>query len=117
MSNEQRIENDGRALKAANELGQIIHGRFPQAQLVISRGEDPDGIYLDAIVDLEDPDEVMDLVIDRLLELRVEQGIPVHVLPQRPTQRSLEAVKSQRAKWSWARHHHTHTEDPSTLHL
>src|SRR5690348_5751015 len=105
MNNELIDQNNPRIQSAVTELQGMIRQRFPQAVFEVSRGEDPNGVYLDAIVDIEDPDEVMDLVIERLVQLRVEEGLPVHVLPQLPTERSLEAVRAQRAKWSWAGAH------------
>jgi len=70
----------------------MISKRWPQAVFEISEGDDPAGIYLDATVDIEDPDEVMDLVVDRLLELQVDESLPVHVVPLRPIERALEAT-------------------------
>jgi len=52
---------DPRIRRAVSELEGLIRERFPSARFVVSRGEDPDGIYLDAIVDLDDPDPVMDV--------------------------------------------------------
>jgi hypothetical protein len=103
MSLERINQNDPRIQSAVEELQGMIRGRFPQAVFTVSRGEDPDGVYLDAIVDIDDPDAVMDLVIERLFQLRVDEGLPVHVLAQRPVERSLEALRSQRAKRPWAK--------------
>jgi hypothetical protein len=42
--------------------------------------DDPDITHLWAAVDdVDDPDEVVDLVIERALDLIVEEGIPVYV--------------------------------------
>jgi hypothetical protein len=112
MSNEQINQHDPRIQSAVEELRGMIHDRFPQAVFSVSRGEDPEGIYLDAIVDVEDPDEVMDLVIDRLFQLRVDEGLPVHVLPQRPVERSLEALRSQHTQRPWAKPDHTQNALP-----
>jgi hypothetical protein len=114
MSNGQLNKSDPRIRSALDELQGLIRDRFPQATFTVSRGEDPDGIYLDAVVDIEDPDQIMDVVISRLAELRVDEGVPIHVLPQRPAKRSLEALDAQRAKWPWAKHGHV-TVDPASL--
>ncbi len=74
--------------QAIMELQHMIAERWPEASFIVSRGEDPEGIYLDVIVDIEDPDEVMDLVVDRLLELQVEDRLPIHVIPLQPRERS-----------------------------
>jgi hypothetical protein len=35
------------------------------------------------MVDVDDPDEVVDLVIERVLSLTIDEGVPVHVPPVR----------------------------------
>ena len=75
----------------------MIQQRWPSATFSVSRGNDPVGIYLDTAVDLDDPDEVMDLVIDRLLELQVDEGLPVHVVPLRTPER-LAALREQQRR-------------------
>jgi hypothetical protein len=87
MSPEQ-LHADPRRQEALTELKGIIHKRYPGASFAVRQGiEDPDETWLTTRVDVEDPDEVMDLVIDRLLELQLDEGIPVHVLPLRTPER------------------------------
>jgi hypothetical protein len=59
----------------------------------VSEGEDPDGIYLYAMVDLEDIDPVVDVFNDRLVDMQVEEGLPVYVIPTQPIERSLAALE------------------------
>lgn len=49
--------------------------------------DDPEAIYITTIVDVEDPDEVLELVVDRLLALQLEEQIPIYLLPVHPPQR------------------------------
>jgi len=85
----ERLHADPRRQQALTELKSIIQGRYPSASFAVRPGiEDPDETWLTTRVDVEDPDEVMDLVIDRLLELQLDEGIPVHVLPLRTPQRT-----------------------------
>ena len=72
---------DPRTRGAVEQLQALISHRYPEAMFETYWGEDPEGIYLDAIVDVEDTDEVMDLIIDRLLEIQIDEGIPVYVIP------------------------------------
>jgi hypothetical protein len=44
-------------------------------------------VHLTTIVDLDDPDEVLDLVINRMMELQVEDKLPVYVIPVRTPER------------------------------
>ncbi len=83
MNAERLNQNDPRIQKAVKELQGLILGRYPQAIFDVATEEDPDGIYLRATVD-EDVDDVLDVVMDRLLEFQVEQNLPVYVMPVRP---------------------------------
>jgi hypothetical protein len=83
--------------QAAEELQAMIRARFPSARFTLGRGEDPEGIYLDAEVDSDDPDEVMDLIVDRLLELQIEEGLPIHVVPLRTPERRQQLIRRQAA--------------------
>lgn len=73
-------EHDPRMRQALRELQEMIRERYPSAQFGVSMGEDPEGVYLQAVVDIDDPDEVMDLVVDRLLEFEIEQGLPLYIV-------------------------------------
>jgi len=55
-------------------------------------------VYLDATVDVVDTDEVMDVVVDRLLAMQVEEDLPVYVIALRPVERVLEAMRSAKLR-------------------
>ena len=61
----------------------------------MSRGiDDPDAIHLEATVNISDVDEVLDLVMDRMMDIQIDEGVPIFVIPVRPaapTQQQLEA--------------------------
>ena len=48
-------------------------------------------------MDVDDTDEVTDVVIDRVLELHTEQGLPVHVIPLRPVKKVVEEMRAEAA--------------------
>ena len=85
--------------KAINELQGRISERFPQASFVVEEGFDPKGIYLVTTVDIADTDEVIDVVGDRLVELQVDEGLPIYVTPLRPLQRVIAELR----EWEQAR--------------
>ena len=96
MTTEQLPGVDTRAQAALTELQELIRLHFPTATFAVSRGEDDaENIHLITTVDVEDPDDVLDVVIDRVLALQVEEGIPVHVIPIRTPERALQAVQAQ----------------------
>jgi len=98
MSTERVSEPDPRIQQALTELQDMIAARWPAASFAVSRGDDPEGLYLDATVDLDDPDEVMDLVVDRLLELQVDERLPVHVVPLRTPERAAAISRQRRPR-------------------
>ena len=71
---------------AARELKATILDKYPTARFRLSRAADEQRSWnLWTMVDIEDLDEVSDLVTERALDLRVEEGIPIHVVPIRGT--------------------------------
>ena len=46
-------------------------------------GDDPDGLYVLATVDVKDTDAVVDVYIDRLLTLQIDDGLLIYVVPLR----------------------------------
>jgi hypothetical protein len=88
MTTERISEDDPRVQVAVAELQELIRGRWPGAKFSIARGEDnPEGIHLNATVDVDDPEEVLDLVIDRVVGMQSEQELPIHVIPLRPVEK------------------------------
>jgi len=83
--------------EAVHELKGLITARFPQAAFVVEEGYDPEGIYLVTTVDIADTDEVMAVVGDRLVELQVEEGLPVYVTPLRPITRVVAQLREREA--------------------
>jgi hypothetical protein len=84
------ISEDHPKMKAAiAEMENLIRAVYPDAIFEVAPGDDPEGIYLTATVDVEDSDEVFELVVSRLLEMQVEERIPLYVLPVRPIERVL----------------------------
>ena len=82
---------------AIMELRDIIHERYPTAQFsVVTPPEEPSSLELIAVVDVDDTDEVMDLVLDRVLDFQMEEGLPVHVLPLMTPEREAAARARER---------------------
>ena len=95
MSQEQPIPLTPAMEKAVNELKGMISERFPQASFTVEEGFDPKGIYLVTTVDIADTDEVIAVIGDRLVELQVDEGLPIYVTPLRPMQRVLADLKNR----------------------
>jgi hypothetical protein len=84
-----------RMKEAVHELQRLITSRFPQAAFVVEEGCDPEGVYLVTTVDITDTDEVIAVVGDRLVELQVEEGLPVYVTPLRPIERVVTELRER----------------------
>lgn len=79
-----------RAQAAVDELQAMIAARYPEATFSVYTWYDTAGIYLEATIDIEDTDEVRDVFRDRLLDIQVEDGIPVDVRVSQPPERAWE---------------------------
>ena len=111
MSAERPENLDPRVQTAVDEIRGVIAERYPSARFEVTRDVDePENIDLVTTVDLDDPDEVLDLVIDRLVDLQVEQRIPVHVVPIRTPERILAELHDARRS-----RHHLHRSVSSAI--
>jgi hypothetical protein len=95
MSQERPLPLTPAMEKAVNELKGKISERFPQASFIVEEGFDPKGIYLVTTVDIADTDEVIDVIGDRLVELQVDEGLPIYVTPLRPIQRVVAELRDR----------------------
>jgi hypothetical protein len=86
--------DDLRIQSAIAELRDMILERYPEASFAVSHGDDPEGIYLNATVDLEDVDVVLDVVRDRLFATQVEEALPLYVIPLQPVERVVEGMRA-----------------------
>ncbi len=82
--------------QAVAELTGMIRQQYPNTTFAIGPGEDdPRGTYITATVDVDDPDVVTDLTLDRELALQIDQRLPVYVIPIRTPQRTAAARHQQ----------------------
>ena len=91
---------DSRMQDAIAELRSLVSQHYPGTTFSVERGEDGEGVFLVATVDVDDTDEIVDLVIDRVLDLQIEEGIPVHVLPVSTPERQAAMFASYQARGS-----------------
>jgi hypothetical protein len=89
---------DPRIDAAIGELQHLIAERFPDATFAVGPGEETGSVHLVATVDIEDPDEVIDVVIDRLVALHVDERVPVFLVPVRPLARVLTMLDAEEGR-------------------
>jgi uncharacterized protein (DUF433 family) len=87
-----------RAQAALDELQALIAARFPQATFTVEKGYEPAGIYLEATVDIDDIGDVVAVFINRLVDIQVDDGIPVYVNVQRPIERVRATFREQQSR-------------------
>lgn len=86
---------DARIQHAVDELRELIKSHYPTAAFEVAEGDDPVGTYLTAIVDLDDPDDVMDPIVERLLEIEIDERLPVYVVAVRTPERVTRLMQQQ----------------------
>lgn len=70
-----------RVKEAAEELKAIIRTTYPDAQFKLSRDPNQQRSWLLwATVDVDDPEEVSNLVVDREVDMLSEEHIPIRVI-------------------------------------
>jgi hypothetical protein len=89
-----------RMQEAIRELQRLIRWLYPKATFQVEHGDDPAGIYLLATVDVEDTDAVVEVYIERLLELQIDEGLPLYVVPIRPPAH-VQPLRGLRIVASW----------------
>jgi hypothetical protein len=93
---------DERTRRAVQELEGVIAARYPTTTFKLARAaDDPNSVHLLAVADVDDPDEVGDLVVDRVVALQVDEGIPLHVIPLRSPERVQAAFRAAENGATW----------------
>ena len=67
--------------RAIAEVQARIQAVYPDAIFRVYQGEEPVGIYIDVYTDAEDSFCIFDLVNDWLVDLSVNEGLSIHVIP------------------------------------
>jgi hypothetical protein len=89
MRERQRLASHPLIEAAIAEIEGLIRTAYPNASFDVVQGDDPEGLYLIATVDAANHDDVIDCYVERLLELQIEDELPLYVVPVRPLDRVL----------------------------
>lgn len=95
MAHEHDYLADPRIQVAVTELQDLIRSHYPTTTFTVGETDDPEGVYMRAIVDVDDTDEVTDVFMDRLVDLQVEDGLPIYVVPVRTPERIAAALQER----------------------
>jgi uncharacterized lipoprotein YddW (UPF0748 family) len=72
---------DEKMQRVLAEVQARIKAVYPEATFTVAVGDEPVGIYLDAYTDAPDGFAVLELVSDWLVDLHVNEGLVIHVIP------------------------------------
>ena len=88
MKIEQAIALEPNLQAAVDELAGMIVSRYPGTAFRVSHHPDDAGmVLLDAIVDVDDTEPVNDLILERMEQLRLDEGVPILVIALRTPER------------------------------
>ncbi len=96
MGTESTQVAGARMMRAIAELQTMLLAVHPDALFETSHGEDPEGVNLTVTVDTEDITQVLDIVLDRMVEMQVEEGLAIYVVPVRPPDKELRQLRGRR---------------------
>jgi hypothetical protein len=100
MGSYAQLIADTRMQAAIAEMRELILSHFPETTFTVGEAEDPDGVYMRAVVDIDDTDEVTQIFIDRMIDLQVDEGLPLYVVPVRTPERVAAALEqAKRDRW------------------
>lgn len=85
-----------RLATALHELREMIRSQYPSATFSTRNGDDSGGVFLVAEVDVENLTDVVYVVIDRLVEMQVEEGLAIELVPTRPIHREIANLRRSR---------------------
>lgn len=88
MTTTSSLLSNPRMMAAIAELTELIRRRFPDTTFTTELGENEEAVFVTAVVDVDDPDEVVDCFIDRAVTLLVDEGLPLHIIPIRTPERN-----------------------------
>src|SRR4051794_4412537 len=117
MSREQLQHGNPRIRNALNELADLVRTGYPEATFQVTPAEDdPAIIHLVTRVDVDDPEEVANLVMDRMLELQIDEGLPIYLIPLRTPARIAALREAQRQRVSARSEYLPAVTAPSSMH-
>lgn len=95
MLTETRDLTDPRIQRAVAELQDMVLARFPDAVFDVFPSTLVCGIYMRITVDIDDPDEVTDVIHDRLVDMQLDEGLPIYPVSVRPSHRIAEYLEAR----------------------
>jgi hypothetical protein len=96
MSDFRETMAEPRIAATIDEIRAAVLERYPGTTFRFTAGEGPDTVWMWATVDIDDPDEVGDLVAEKVINLVIDDRNPLLFIPVWPRERN-EAYLRERA--------------------
>jgi hypothetical protein len=98
MTPEHQFPLSPRMHAAIEEMKSLISSRYPTTTYTVYEWDDPEGIFLSAVVDTEDLEAVTDLFRDRELDLQIQEDLPLFVVPERTPEKHAALLAREAAE-------------------
>lgn len=81
---------------AIAELQRLILEKYPDTTIDVGEADEHGVVFVRAVVDVDDTDQVTAIFIDRMVDLLVDDGLAIYIIPVRTPAR--EAAERQRQR-------------------
>ncbi len=98
MRPEHQFPLSPRMEAAIDEMKALISSRYPTTTFTVYEWDEPEGIFLSAVVDTEDLEAVTDLFRERELDLQIEEDLPLFVIPERTPEKHAAVLAREAAE-------------------
>ncbi len=78
------LMTEPRILAAVDELKHLVRERYPGAEFDVFPSTNVNGIYMRIFVDIDDPGDVNEAILDRVVEMQIDGGLPIYPVAVRP---------------------------------
>ncbi len=72
---------------AIAEIEALVRSRYPDAAFEVFPSSNVAGVYMRIIVDIDEPDDVTALIIDRVADMQIDDELPLYPVTVRPSRR------------------------------
>ncbi len=76
--------NEPRMQDAIAELKELVRSRYPDATFEVFPSSNVNGVYMRIIVDIDEPWDVSDFILARVVDMQLDEELPIYPIPERP---------------------------------
>lgn len=76
--------NEPRMQDAIAELKELVRTRYPDATFEVFPSSNVNGVSMRIVVDVDELGDVDDLILSRMVEMQLDEELPIYPMPVRP---------------------------------